>query len=118
MVDPVARISATSASAATMTESSLSIAEPDNAWADARQSHINADLAALKKKRDEGDEGGNEDVPDTLDDRHPHKRQDAVAAVDTDEEQPEDRRLSGESERIGTRNFDDDTPFGLRVIII
>ena len=119
MVDPVARISATSASAATMTDRSLSIAEPDNAWADARQSHINADLAALKKARDEGDESGNEDVPDTLDDRHPHKRQDAVAvAADTDEEQPEDRRLSGESERIGTRNFDDDTPFGHRVIII
>ncbi|MGO8448142.1 hypothetical protein ACC791_37075, partial [Rhizobium ruizarguesonis] len=26
--------------------------------------------------------------------------------------------LSGESDRIGTRNFDDDTPFGERVAII
>mgnify|MGYP006213825191 CR=1 FL=1 len=27
-------------------------------------------------------------------------------------------RLSGESERIGTQNFDEDTPFGDRTLIV
>nr|WP_246762673.1 hypothetical protein [Rhizobium sp. NZLR1] len=45
----------------------------------------------------------------------------AHAASEEGEEaghQAEQPVLSGESERIGTRNFDDDTPFGERVVIV
>lgn len=122
MVDPVAPISASAASAAIKTESSLSVAEPDNAWTDARQSVINAHLAELKDHPHEPTESEEQDKAEqnSLDDRHPHRRQEAVASdeAEASEEQSEDCKLSGESERIGSRNFDDETPFGHRVLII
>ncbi len=119
MVDPVSRVSSTSASAATQVDSSVvSRAEPDNVWADHRQTQINADLAAMKRFRKPQDEGGEEEeTSGSLDDRHPHRRQDA-AASEAGDEAPQDARLSGESERIGTRNYDDKTPFGRRTLII
>jgi hypothetical protein len=121
MVDAIAPVGASSASAPIKTESSLSIAEPDNAWTDARQSQINADLAALKDARqDEKDGRDEEDVPEnSLDDRHPHRRQEAATVpAETSDKPSESGKLSGESERIGTRNFDDKTPFGHRELII
>lgn len=121
MVEPVTPVAATAASQAVKVESSLSIAEPDNAWADARQSRVNADLAALKAARDEAEASREEKAErNTLDDRHPHKRHDASAAdmSGEGEDKPDEERLSGESDRIGTRNFDDKTPFGHRVMIV
>ncbi|AYD02087.1 hypothetical protein [Neorhizobium sp. NCHU2750] len=121
MVDPVTPVAATAASAPVKVESSFSIAEPDNAWADARQSQVNADLAALKAARDEAETNREEKAErNTLDDRHPHKRHDASGAdvSGESEENPDEERLSGESDRIGTRNFDDKTPFGHRVLIV
>lgn len=120
MVDPVTRVSSTSASAATQVDSSVvSRAEPDNVWAAHRQDQINADLAAMKRFREQQDEaGGEEEEPSaSLDDRHPHRRQEAAGTQEHDE-QADDARLSGESERIGTRNYDDETPFGHRTLII
>lgn len=119
MVERVSRISSTSASAATLVDSSVvSRAEPDNVWAAHRQDQINADLAAMKLFREQQDETGGEEEPSaSLDDRHPHRRQ-VVTASETPDEQADDTRLSGESERIGTRNYDDETPFGHRTLII
>lgn len=119
MVDPVTRVSSTSASAATLVDSSVvSRAEPDNVWAAHRQEQINADLAAMKRfRKQDGEAAGEEEPSASLDDRHPHRRQEATAS-DTSDEQPDDARLSGESERIGTRNYDDETPFGHRTLII
>lgn len=118
MVDPVTRVSSTSASAATLVDSSVvSRAEPDNVWAGHRQDQINADLAAMKRFREQGEAEGEEEPSASLDDRHPHRRQEATAS-DAPDEQADDARLSGESERIGTRNYDDETPFGHRTLII
>ncbi|MEB2846801.1 hypothetical protein GAO09_05025 [Rhizobiales bacterium RZME27] len=95
MVKPVARISASAASEATRIDHSLSItSEPDNAWVAARQDRMTADQEERKRDVTEGD---SED----------HAREEADEAL-----------LSGESERIGSQNFDDDTPFGDRVAII
>jgi len=63
--------------------------EPDNAWVAARQSQITADQQASKGAAQTNRMGNAEQA-----------------------------LLSGESERIGTRNFDKDTPFGKRVAII
>lgn len=119
MVDPVTRISATAASAATQVDSSVvSRAEPDNVWAAQRQAQINADLAAMKSFREQQQESEEEEETSaSLDDRHPHRRQE-VAGSEVNDEPSDDARLSGESERIGTRNYDDETPFGHRTLII
>lgn len=95
MVKPVTRISASAASEATRIDHSLSItSEPDNAWIAARQDRITADQEERKRDATEGDS----------DDRLPEEADEAL--------------LSGESERIGSQNFDEDTPFGDRVAII
>lgn len=125
MVTPIAPVAATAASAPTRTESSFAISEPEVAWVDARQSHINADLAALKERHEQEpghEEGEEKPEENSLDDRHPHRRQHVFA---TDEDHGDKghgdkdaARLSGESERIGTRNYDENTPFGHRSIIV
>lgn len=119
MVTPITRVSSTSASAATQVDSSVvSRAEPDNVWAAERQSQINADLAAMKRFREQQEDSkDDEENSGSLDDRHPHRRQEATTSEASDE-QSQDARLSGESERIGTRNYDDETPFGHRTLII
>lgn len=104
MVEPVTPISASAASLATQIDRSLSItSEPDNAWVAARQDRMTEDQQRLK-----GDV--KDDDPDERHPHHGHPHEDGDA--------PEDRALSGESERIGTQNFDEDTPFGGRVVII
>ncbi|TDK37379.1 hypothetical protein E2F50_10955 [Rhizobium deserti] len=124
MVDPITPIFATSPSSATKIGSSVSItSEAENAWVAARQSHITADLDALKDAAEREDDEGEDrqrdadDPPVSPDDRHPHSRFEGTAAEDagTIEEHP---LFSGESERIGTQNFDENTPFGERVAII
>lgn len=123
MVDAIAPISATAATPATRTENSRSItSEPDNAWVAERQARIDSDFELLRQKmRDErdADDGRSEgDDPGAFDDRHLHKRHEVDASESAAEDPLEGARLSGESERIGTRNFDEDTPFGHREIII
>ncbi|WP_458391797.1 hypothetical protein [Rhizobium laguerreae] len=118
MVDAINPISATAASEPTQVGTSTSIgSEPDNAWVAARQSQITADQLAAK-------EAAKGLVPhaDLIveNEEHPQKRHGHAASDDGEEagEQAEQPVLSGESDRIGTRNFDDDTPFGERVAII
>lgn len=123
MVDAINPISATAPSEPTKVGTSTSISsEPDNAWVAARQSQITADQLAARKALEK--EAASDLVPhwDRLveDEEHPQKRHRHAASEEGVEpgEQAEQPVLSGESDRIGTRNFDDDTPFGERVAII
>ncbi|NEJ24778.1 hypothetical protein GR247_32210 [Rhizobium leguminosarum] len=119
MVDAINPISATAPSEPTKVGTSTSIgSEPDNAWVAARQSQITADQLAAKKSVEK--EAASDLIPHANlivdDEAHPQKRHRHAASEEGEEaEQPV---LSGESDRIGTRNFDDDTPFGERVAII
>ncbi|NNH68208.1 hypothetical protein [Rhizobium laguerreae] len=123
MVDAINAISATARSEATKVGTSTSIgSEPDNAWVAARQSQITADQLAAKKSTEK--EAASDIIPhaDLIVDyeQHPQKRDGHAASEEGGEagKQAEQPVLSGESDRIGTRNFDDDTPFGERVAII
>ncbi|MGO4133003.1 hypothetical protein ACEQ6A_00385 [Rhizobium brockwellii] len=123
MVDAIHPISATAASEPTKVGTSTSIdSEPDNAWVAARQSQITADHLAAKKAAEK--EAASVLIPhaDLIveNEEHPQKGHGHAASDDRDEavEHAEQPVLSGESDRIGTRNFDDDTPFGERVAII
>ncbi|MFL5011038.1 hypothetical protein [Rhizobium sp.] len=121
MVDAINPISATAPSEPTKVGTSTSIgSEPDNAWVAARQSQITADQLAAKKSTEKEAASGLIPHADLIVDYEQHPR-DGHAASDEGEEageQAEQPVLSGESDRIGTRNFDDDTPFGERVAII
>lgn len=122
MVDPVNRISRSEASMPSQIDHTLNVrSDANNAWISARQSQINDDLLELQKiaiaelaRRKE------QDATVDPDEQHPHSRQwfepvDPSEETDQSEQQP---KLSGESDRIGTQNFDDDTPFGERVAIL
>lgn len=126
MVDPIVPILSTTASKATQVDRSLSIAEPDNAWIAARQSKITAGLEAFQTTL--ADSEKHVPHPDHPldhehvhpDDRHLNSRHDNDPSRElaTAEEAQDDHTLSGESDRIGTTNFDDDTPFGDRTAIL
>jgi len=98
----VERISRTSPSAASLqTESGQTLnlgSDAQNAWVAARQSKINHDLEERQQR--DAEEKIAHDSP-------------AEDGGDIEE-----KRLSGESERIGTQNFDENTPFGERVVIV
>ena len=128
MVDPVTPISATAPSSPTRIGTSTSIgSEPDNAWVAARQAQITADALTHVHPQLPHPEA---EIPglshrDPSDDRDQDRRHRAEEEPDTsslaersETGTPQDDRLSGESERIGTVNFDDDTPFGTRKAII
>lgn len=111
MVEKIAPTSPTAASSATHVNHSTSIgSEPDNAWVAERQARI---TAGSGKKGDHHPADGDQDRIDGDDDpaadRHldHHSSHPRTKEPDTDEE-----HLSGESERIGTGNLDDDVPFG------
>ena len=119
MVDAINPISATAPSEPTKVGTSTSIgSEPDNAWVAARQSKITADQLAAKKAVEK--EAANGLIPhaDLIveNEEHPQKRHGHAASEEG--EAAEQPVLSGESDRIGTRNFDDDTPFGERIAIV
>ncbi|MCM2473048.1 hypothetical protein HGO38_06100 [Rhizobium sp. CG5] len=124
MVDPVDRISSSAATTATQIGTSLSIeSEADNAWVAARQSRMTADLLALAAEAhneaphphpaEDHEPGG------VQEDGHAPSRQFFEPEGDAPAAEPEpEATLSGESERIGSVNFDDDTPFGHREAIV
>ncbi|GEO84015.1 MULTISPECIES: hypothetical protein [Alphaproteobacteria] len=123
MVDPVKRISRTDPSAPTQIDSSLSISsEPDNAWIAARQSKITEGLLALEKAaRDEiASRSQPEEDSKAVRERESRARHlgEPYGEAEEAEKPPEHPEFSGESDRIGTQNFDDDTPFGTRVVIL
>ncbi len=111
MVEKIAPTSPTAPSSATHVNHSTSIgSEPDNAWVAERQAKI---TAGSGKKDEHHSADSDEDRFDADDDpaagRHldHHSTHLHVEAPDPDEE-----RLSGESERIGSGNLDEDVPFG------
>ena len=117
MVSPVSSISATSAPSPTKVETSTSItSEPDNAWVAVRQSQITADQIA--QKRDVENKASNRGGPHGDADAEAQTGEDEDRDVAADADQSVPATLSGESNRIGTRNFDDETPFGERVAIV
>ncbi|MDS7595445.1 hypothetical protein [Agrobacterium tumefaciens] len=105
MVEKIERIRGTVPSSQTRIDNSLSItSEPDNTWYAKRQSTINENLgkrSLLTGMRDEGSD--HECAADSQDSK------------DRDDGNDADKRLSGESERIGTGNWDDDVPDGEHV---
>lgn len=123
MVDAITAVAASSASTPTRVESSLSItSEPDNKWVAERQAQIDADLAALTTGPVDGhlseETTVDEDMPPLFEGHA--RRQRTVRGIQSrgGDEGVEDHLLSGESEEIGTANFDDQTPFGHRVAIV
>ncbi|ABC91476.1 hypothetical protein RHE_CH02705 [Rhizobium etli CFN 42] len=123
MVEAVSSISSTAASEPTKVGISTSIgSEPENAWVAARQSQITADQQAWKGAAGTNRRGNLVPHADLLIDHeeHPRKRHGHARSGESEEagEDAKQALLSGESERIGTRNFDEDTPFGKRVAII
>lgn len=108
MVEKIAKVSSSAPSAATRIDHSVSIAEPDIAWVAKRQSSINADHLAPRTERriarDSVETHPDEAAARQRDDRHPNHR---------DDEEEQSTRLSGESDRIGNGNLDDEeVPFG------
>lgn len=122
MVERISRISRSDATSPTDVGHTLNIgSDADNAWVAARQSQINHDIeerrrTMLEEKAEHGtlddEQAGNEDGP--LSD----PRVETSGTDETAEDGAEEPRLSGESERIGTQNFDEDTPFGDRTLIV
>ncbi|MBU0739385.1 MAG: hypothetical protein KJ981_11635 [Alphaproteobacteria bacterium] len=99
MVERISRISSSEASSQTESGQTLSLgSDAQNAWVAARQSKINHDLEERHQQDAEEKIGQDSPVEDGGD--------------------VEEKRFSGESERIGTQNFDENTPFGERVAIV
>ncbi|NKL78653.1 hypothetical protein [Rhizobium leguminosarum] len=119
MVDAINPISATAPSEPTKVGTSTSIgSEPDNAWVAARQSRITADQLAAKKAVEKEAAKGLIPHADLIVENEEHPQKQRGHAASDDGEEAGEQVLSGESDRIGTRNFDDDTPFGERVAIL
>lgn len=121
MVERISRISSSEASSQTETGHTLNLgSDSQNAWVGARQSKINHDIE--ERQRDAADErrrlnsSGKEDG-EGQHTPHIHHWAEPSDAEEAGNETGEPR-LSGESERIGTQNFDEDTPFGNRVVIV
>jgi hypothetical protein len=118
MVDRISRISSSEASTRTEAGHTLNLgSDSQNAWVAARQSKINHDIE--ERHREAEEEHARHGASDEDDDaRLGHAWNEAEDASETGEDEKGEPRLSGESERIGTQNFDDDTPFGDRELIV
>lgn len=104
MVEKVSKISASAAPAATRVEHSISIAEPEIAWAARRQAEIDE---GLEDRRKSGEHALHESEAEDADSRHLD-----LHHSESGEQTDDAEKLSGESERIGTGNLDEDVPFG------
>jgi len=125
MVDAITPVSATTVSSPTQIGTSTSIDSiSEHAWVAARQSQITADHDALAKGLVEQTPEKPEDKADPDTEEREARlsarqlRDEALEDLEPTEQPPEPALLSGESERIGTQNFDEDTPFGERVAFI
>lgn len=122
MVERISRISSSAASARTEAGNTLNLgSDSQNAWVAARQSKINHDLEERRQNAGEmetgheavdEDEGAKDKEPPSS---HWIEPSETPETIDDEAAEP---RLSGESERIGTQNFDEDTPFGDRALIV
>jgi hypothetical protein len=125
MVDAITAVSGSAATTATQVDRSHSISsEPDNKWVAARQSKIDSDQIALKQantelKADIARYSGSADEEMEVSPDHQRQQHDKHAEVgDSPKDDHEQAKLSGESDAIGTVDFDDDTPFGHRTAIV
>jgi hypothetical protein len=124
LVDAVTAISGSAATSQVQVDRSLSItSEPDNKWTAARQSRIDDDQVALRQanaglQSDIARFGGVADGEmEVLPDGH-SSSQEGHHSPDHQPVYQDEATLSGESELIGTVDFDDDTPFGHRTAIV
>jgi hypothetical protein len=125
MVDAITAISGSSATTPTQVDRSLSItSEPDNKLVATRQSKINDDLAALTANAElQADivrfgklvDGESEVEPEGSFEGHHHPQKTTRGETDAD---ASEELLSGESEEIGTVDFDENTPFGHRTAFV
>ena len=118
MVDRISRISSREASARTETGYTLNLgSDSQNAWVAARQSKINHDIE--ERHREAKEEQACHGAPDEDGDTSPGRDWiEPEGAPENSHDETSEPRLSGESERIGTQNFDEDTPFGERELIV
>ncbi len=118
MVERISRISRSDPTSPTDVGHTLNIgSDADNAWVAARQSQINHDIEARRQHAMEERRQHGSPLEDPGDDHTLTSRQE-TETDDGPEGEAEELRFSGESERIGTQNFDEDTPFGDRVAIV
>jgi hypothetical protein len=129
MVDAISPISTAAAASPTQIGTSTAIdAAADTVWIAARQAQLMADQRALRRTGSEDATSPNPPRHD-IDEDAAHdgqlsprqQRDETLDELQAGDEQPEPAEpptLSGESERIGTQNFDEDTPFGARVAIL
>jgi hypothetical protein len=108
MVDKITRVSSSAPSNPTRVETSLSLAEPEAAWVAHRQSAINA--ANEQRKRDEDAAHEPASPANSDDDVVPDPDDDG--SIQALPEEGDAQLLSGESERIGSGNLDEEVPFG------
>jgi len=127
MVDAITAISASNATTSTKADSSLSItSEPDNKWVAKRQAQIDADLERLPAEINpvNGEVYDNqheieEEYPPLFEGRsRKPKGAEQPEAKACKAEEDGSHVLSGESDEIGTTNFDEETPFGHGVAIV
>jgi hypothetical protein len=106
MVDKIEKVSGTSASAPTRVDTSVSLSEPEAAWVAERQSIISSELAQRAREETDGLSRDDDVAERASGDRHLAHHSHAK------KEDGSEELLSGESERIGTGNLDEDVPFG------
>ncbi len=109
MVEKIAKVSSSAPSAATRIDHSVSIAEPDIAWVAKRQSAINAELSPPRANPFFARDGIEaDDHHAAAHDLHRYRQASQEAA-----DEQSKALLSGESERIGDGNLEDENvPFG------
>jgi hypothetical protein len=114
VVSKVEKIESASSTRPIHTNHSISItSEPDGVWVAHIQSAI---TAGLEKQGSANRLARESDEPDLSGGAHsdPHHRSEP-AHTDPEAALPKEEHLSGESERIGSGNLEDDVPFGNHV---
>jgi len=112
MVDKISKVISTAASTANRVETSVSLSEPDAAWVAERQSVLTANRRGRKTRQ--GSERG-KDTEGLEKDGQANRPLDLHPSNGKPDDELAADRLSGESERIGTGNLDDEVPFGEHV---
>ncbi|OJF90764.1 hypothetical protein AX761_23070 [Rhizobium sp. 58] len=113
MVEKITKVSSSAATTPTRVETSLSLAEPDLAWIADRQSAITAANQQRKRKNVAARKRATF-VECSLDGVSDPKI-DSEESIPASTEEENAQFLSGESERIGSGNLDEEVPFGQHV---
>jgi len=117
MINAVTRISAIEPSVSAQIHTSMSIdSESEKAWVAARQSHITSDLLERRMPENVEDKDDSQVDPDSASNNGRPIQSRGIG--DAASEDLEGGVFSGESDRIGTTNFDEKSKFGHRVAIV